>query len=206
MKNTIFLLILITGIILPQNLDIRGSMGINFISTPSLRDYLNQNFRTGDELSTFNSAVNFSAESNYYLSENLAAGIEVAYVLNSFTFFSDIGTRELTSIFILPSLTAYYVISGFGYNFKFGGGAGPRLSYINEVFTFYSEDHTSMGFGFLLKAEGNTLLGGDLYANIGADLRYDLNGSFTAGRLSNREVDLVSFSAGIRLGLTYFIL
>jgi hypothetical protein len=56
--------------------------------------------------------------------------------------------------------------------------------------------------GFLLKADGNTLLSGSLYANIGADLRYDINGKYTnAG--TGREIKLDAFSVGIRLGITY---
>jgi hypothetical protein len=205
MKYILLLLVLFSVNIFPQTFDIRGSMGISFMSTPSLRDYLNQNYRTGAELGSFNSAVNFGIESNYYFSESFAAGVELLYVLNSYSFSSDIGKRELTSVFLMPGFVASYVIAGTGYNFKFGGGAGLRLSYINEDFDFYTVDHTSAGFGFLLKTEGNTLLGGNLYANIGAELRYDINGSFIAGRASGINVNLDSFSAGLRLGLTYFI-
>jgi hypothetical protein len=205
MKYTLLLFVLVSVYVFPQQIDFRASMGINFVSSPSLRDYLNQNYRTGAELGSFNSAVNFSVESNFYISDNFAAGIEAAYELNSFAFSSDIGKRELTAVILMPSFTAYYVLSGTGYNFKFGGGVGPRFALVNETFTLYSEDHNSVGLGFLIKADGNTLLGGNLYANIGADLRYNLPGSFTAGRSSGIEVNLDSFAAGIRLGLTYII-
>jgi hypothetical protein len=200
-----FLSVIFLGVLYPQTLDMRGSMGINLVTTPSLRDYINQIYRTGPEIGTFNTAINFSAEPNYYFNKSAAAGIEVAYVLNSFNFLSDFGRRELTTMFIMPTLTVYYVLSGAGYNFKFGGGAGYRLSVIEEKFSLYTQTHNVSGFGFLLKTDGNTLLSGDLYANIGADIRYDINGNFTAGRNTNIEVDLASFSVGLRLGLTYFI-
>jgi hypothetical protein len=206
MKYTILILVLFSVTLFPQILDVRGSMGIIFMSTPSLRDYLNQQYRTGAELSSFNSAVNFGVESNYYLSDSFAAGMEFVYVLNSFSFTNIDGKRELTNIILMPSLVASYVLAGAGYNFKFGGGAGLRFSNVNENFPLYSIDHSSTGFGLLLKTDGNTLLGGNLYANIGAEMRYDVNGSFIAGRSSDIEVNLDSFSVALRLGLTYFIL
>ncbi|RPI66446.1 MAG: hypothetical protein EHM47_16640, partial [Ignavibacteriales bacterium] len=137
MKYLIITFFLFQGFLYPQ-FDIRGSMGINFISTPSLRDYLNQNYRTGEEFSTFNSAISFSGEADYYISESFAAGIEVAYIYNSFTYVSEIGKRELIYNFLLPSATAYYVISGTGYNIKLGGGAGIRLNSVEESSSFNS--------------------------------------------------------------------
>jgi hypothetical protein len=106
----------------------------------------------------------------------------------------------------MPSLTSYYVISGEGYNFKLGGGAGVRLSYIEENFSIGSAEYNAIGVGFLLKADGNTLLDGNLYANIGTDLRYDLNGNFNVNRGAEQKIKLNAFSMSIRLGLTYFIL
>jgi hypothetical protein len=206
MKKFILIFILfIPFYIFPQQFDLRGSMGINFITTPSLRDYLNQNYRTGAEIADFNSAINFSGEADLYYNESFALGLELAYILNSFSFSSDIGKRELTYNFLMPTLTAYYVLSGRGYNFKLGGGAGVRFSRVKEEFSLGSIEHNSMGFGLLLRADGNTLLSGDLYANIGADIRYDLNGNFTVYRPNAEEISLDAFSVGIRLGLTYII-
>ena len=37
-------------------------------------------------------------------------------------------------------------------------------------------DYSSTGFGVVLRAEGNTVLSENLYANIGLDIRYDANG------------------------------
>lgn len=202
MKKVLFILFFLPLIIMAQA-DIRGSMGINFINTPSLRDYINQNYTNGSEIGSFNSAVNFSAESDYHFPGSFAAGVELAYIFNSFTYNSDFGQRELDYFFIMPSLTAYYILSGKGYNFKFGGGAGPRFSRVKETFSYTSAEHSSSGFGLLLKAEGNTLLGGNIYANIGTEMRYDVNGNFTVNRPGDNKINLDAFSAGIRLGLTY---
>lgn len=200
MKSFLLFVFLLTGILYGQ-IDIRGSMGINFISTPSLRDYLNQNYRTDAEYGTFNSAISLSGETNYYFSESFAAGLELAYIYNSFTNISTIGKRELTYDFIMPSITAYYLLSGSGYNFKFGGGAGLRFSSVVESTSFNSKSYHTSGMGFLLKADGNTLLGGSIYANIGIDLRYDLNGKYNVA--AGHEINLDALVFGVRLGLTY---
>ncbi len=38
------------------------------------------------------------------------------------------------------------------------------------------DDYSSIGFGGLLRVEANTALSENFYANIGGDLRYDVNG------------------------------
>lgn len=205
MKKLFYVLLLIPSMTYSQ-IDLRGSMGISFTSTPQLTDYLNRHYRTGEELGSFNTAINFSAESDYYFSKNFAGGVELAYTLNSFTFSSELGKRELHYSYIMPSLTAYYMIMGPGYNFKFGGGAGIRLTEIEETFSIYSEKSNLTGIGLLLRADGNTLLSGNLYANIGADLRYDMNGTFKTNIRGEEEIQLHSFSLGIKLGLTYIFI
>lgn len=204
----LFLFFLLTPFLYSQ-VEIRGGMGINFINSPSFRDYLNQSFRPVEEISSFNSAVNFSLEGGYYLTNNFVIGLEGAYLLNSFNFPADVGNIEIAYDIILPSLTAYYVMNGTGYNFKFGGGAGPRFVNVEDRRSIETKSYTSVGFGVLLRADGNTSLGGNLYANIGGDIRYDLNGIPENGQaalnnfITKEDVDLNSFSLGVRLGLTY---
>ena len=52
----IILILLLTELSFAQ-IELKGTMGVNFLSTPSLQDYLNQNFNY--ELTTFNSDVVF---------------------------------------------------------------------------------------------------------------------------------------------------
>jgi len=178
---------------------IRAGMGIDFASTPSLTDYINQTYQLSlnDQLRSFNSAIVFSGEAGYLLSENYMLAVDVGYLINSYTTLLDLGQFEFSYNIISPSLVSYYVISGSGYNFKFGGGVGIRFSNAEDKRGVNKNNYNSTGFGFLLRADGNTLLGGNIYANIGADLKYDLNGDL------NDKVNLNSFSVGIRLGLTY---
>ncbi len=191
--------------------EVRGGMGISFLSNPSLTDYINQNFASSsqDQLGNFNSAVNFSLEGDYYFNNTFQMGLEVAYLLNSYTYPAITGKYEFDYNIIMPSVTAYYVLQGEGYNFKFGGGAGIRISSVDETrqLSTISKSYSAVGFGFLLRADGNTALGGNLYANIGGDIRYDLNGKPKNGNdyISNinNNVNLNTLSVGVRLGVTY---
>lgn len=191
---------------------LRASMGIDFANTPSLNDYVNQNFPVGDSpLNDFNTAINFSGELSYSITSTFQVGFELAYLLNSYNFSNDLGKFELDYDIISPSLLAYYVLGGEGYNFKFGGGFGIRFVNVDLLFpgTTTIINYTNTGYGFILRTEGNTLLGSNFYANIGADLKYDINGTPKSdvtnlhNNISREDVNVNSLSAGLRLGVSY---
>jgi hypothetical protein len=204
--------IFVNQMVFPQ-VSLRGGMGINFINIPSVRDYLNfSRFAPSDnQVATFNTAINFSGEVDFRAAENYELGVELAYLYNSFTFSPNGGTYELSYTVLMPSVTSYYVIDGQGYNFKFGGGLGIRFASINELqeFTSNSNNYSSVGFGILLRALGNTALGGNVYANITGDIRYDLNGmpkndgNPIKNTISRSSVNLNYLSLGLSLGITY---
>ena len=111
----------------------------------------------------------------------------------------------------MPSILGYYVLNGTGYNFKFGGGAGVRLLSVDESLpgTGSSDNYSSTGYGFILRAEGNTAIAENVYAHIAADVRYDVNGEpeNNGENLYNvvykENVNFNSLSFGIRLGISY---
>jgi|SRR5664280_997291 hypothetical protein len=213
MKRFIALLIFISiNQMVFAQISLRGGMGINFVSTPSLRDYLNviNSAQVNNQLATFNTAINFSGEVDFRAAKNYEVGVELAYLYNSFNFSPNGGRYELSYSVLMPTFVNYYVIDGQGYNFKFGGGLGLRLANINELqeFTQNANNYSSVGFGILLRALGNTALGSNVYANITGDIRYDLNGTpknngnaIQNGALGN--VNLNSLSVGLSLGITY---
>lgn len=189
-------------------------MGIDLVNSPSLNDYINQSGLTGgNSVKDFNTAVNFSGELCYSLFENLQLGLEAGYLINSFNYTTDLGKFELNQNVISPSFLAYYLISGSGYYFKFGGGAGLRLVNLDLFLpgTNTTTRYSNTGLGLLLRAEGNTLLGENVYANIGANLKYDLNGIPKNGgtnlynTISRSDVNINSFGVGIYLGLTVIL-
>uniref|UniRef100_A0A832G1P0 Outer membrane protein beta-barrel domain-containing protein n=1 Tax=Ignavibacterium album TaxID=591197 RepID=A0A832G1P0_9BACT len=216
LKNILFVLIVLLyqiSISAQQN-QLRASMGIDFINTPSLIDYINQsNFASdGSQLPTFNTAVNFSGEYGKLLNENFQLSIELAYLLYSYNASNINGRYDISYDLIMPSLLAFYVVSGKGYDFKFGGGAGIRFLSVDETLpaSARSDNYTSTGFGAIIRAEGNTLLGGNVYANVITDIRYDINGE-PKGNLGNlrnnvlnENVNFNSLSVGIKLGVSYF--
>lgn len=205
----------IINISYPQ-VELKATMGINFLSMPSVQDYINQsNFSPpNEELGSFNSAVIFTGEAGYFINPNFQLSLEFGYQIYSFTNVGDGGKYEMVYNLFLPSILSYYVINGSGYNFKFGGGAGPRITDVDESLpgTGSTVNFSSMGFGLLFRIEGNTVLGGDLYANVGADLSYDLNGepdNTNGEKLENKiqeeSVNFNAFTLGIRLGISYLI-
>jgi hypothetical protein len=182
--------------------EVRTSMGIDFVSTPKLRDYLESLSR--ERKSDFSSAVDFSGSYGRMISSNNQLELEFSYSLNSSTFSSDNGTYDLSYSLIMPSVLYNYVIAGNGYNFKFGGGAGVRILSITEKQPGFpnKDDYSSFGFGFILRGVGNTALSQDVYAHIGADIRYDIIGKADAEN-NIGDVNFSSLSVGIRLGISY---
>jgi len=211
----IFTVLLISSLTFAQT-ELKATMGINFISVPSALDYINQNYAPlDDQLGTFNTAVIFSGEVGYFLNEKFEFSIELPYQIYSYnTTIAGAGQYNLSYDSFLPSVMAYYVISGNGYNFKFGGGLGPRFVNVIEEKKWQGTevDYSSIGFGGLLRIEANTALSENLFANIGGDLRYDINGependngNTLYNIVENENVSFNSFSVGVKLGISYLI-
>ena len=206
---TIFLLFLFCKPLLSQT-ELRASMGIDFISSPSLTNYLNQTYANG-QLGSFNSAVIFSFEADRFLKENYQVGLEISYLINSFNYSQDLQTYDLKYNIIMPAIMNYYVIQGTGYEFKFGGGIGiPFLSADEKTFGLdYSTKYKSTGVGLILRVDGNTILSDNFYVNIGGDLKYEFNGkpkngnNYLVNKATGEEINFNSFSAGLHLGITY---
>lgn len=205
------LLLFSTGI--KAQIDVAGGMGISFVNNSSLKDYININFAAGDNISTFYSTVEGFAEVDYLVNKNFQIGLDYSYQYYSYnTSYGGIGQYKLSYANHKPSLVAYYVISGDGYKFKFGGGVGPRFLDLDETLpsTISSTEYSKTGFGLLGRIQAHTLLSGNVYANVGMDARYDSvgepedsNGNIL-GQLSNEVVDLNSLSISIRVGVSYF--
>lgn len=211
MKKLVLIFFIITAPTFAQ-FELSASMGIHFINSPSLYDYLNQNYASpGETIEGFNSAINFSGEAGYNLSSSFQSAIDIGYNIYSYTSSGSLGQYDLTYGNLLLSLLGYYVLTGEGYNFKFGGGGGVRFLSADESLpgTGITKTFSSTGFGLLLRAEGNTLLGGNIYAKIGAQVSYDFNGepenngNPIPNNASNENVNFNSLSIGVSLGVSY---
>ncbi|MBA4405861.1 hypothetical protein C0389_01170 [bacterium] len=208
------LLAIIIFIILVNNLsaqwDISLSMGLDFKTAPSFRDYINTSFAAGNNIvPSFKSAISFSGEADYKLSNTFALGLEYDLLIDSYTAAnSPSGIYEITYTMHRPSLMIYYIVPGSGYQFKFGSGAGPRFVSLSEKIITSSE-YSVNGYGFVLKAEGNTLLGKNFYALIGINIRYDVTGEVSnkqnalVNKSTGETLNLNAISFGIYLGVTF---
>jgi len=215
MKKHLFItIILLSNTLTFAQIDLKGTMGIYFASIPSMQDYINQNYApSDDQLSSFVSSVMFAGEAGVFISPSFETTLELAYLLYSYTNGTSGGQYELTFSNLMPTVFAYYVIAGTGYNFKFGWGLGPRFVNVDESPPArFSTTYNSVGYGIVGRIEGNTLLGSSVYANIGADIRYDVNGepeNASGEKLvytsQNENVNFNAFSVGVRLGITYII-
>ncbi len=203
MKKIIFILFL--SLLVAKNIfaqiDVVTGMGISFVYNPSLNDYLDM--RTDDEVKAFSSTAEFYGEIDYSISDKYQVGLEYVYTLFDFSSFSR-GTYSLSYTHQKPSLLAYYVISGKGYKFKFGGGAGVRIVNLTEHFDF-DEDFSALGFGLLARVQGHTKLGDNFYANIGGTIRTDFPGTPSNSENNFHDnVKLNSFSSSVDIGISYF--
>ena len=208
MKKAVFFFVIVISIFSfaqKQN-EVRVSMGIDFVSVPSLKDFLERNYSPGG-LSDFSSAVNFSGAFGRMIGENNQLEVEFGYLLSSYNFPQESGNYDLTYSLLMPSLLYNYVLSGTGYNFKFGGGIGVRSLSVAEKIPSDPNDYnySSLGYGFTLRAVGNTAIAQNVFAHIGADVRYDVIGKPDENAVGNKvgNVNFSSLSFGIRLGISY---
>ncbi len=209
----IILLVLICCPFISSNAqwDLSMSMGLDLKYAPSYRDYVNYTYtQTGNKLSSFSTAINFSGEVGYLISENFQMGFEYGIQIDSYNSSAGPGgVYEISYLHHRPSILAYYVLPGSGYKIKFGGGFGYRYISLEEKI-ISKTDYSASGFGFVIKTEGNTQLGKNLFALIGLNLRYDFPGEpessngkkiFNPG--NNENVSMNSLNVGINLGITY---
>lgn len=214
MIKKLFLLIIL--LISPTSFaqtEVKGTMGINFLSIPSVQDYINENFApSGSLLGTFNSAIIFTGEAGMFLSKSFVLGIELPYQIYSYTENVGLGQYELAYNSFLPSMMAYYVLMGNGYNIKFGGGAGVRFVSVTESKKWQGteDSFSAVGFGGLLRVEANTALSENVYANLGLDMRYDINGEpensdgkTLVNNVKGENVNFDTFALGVKLGISY---
>ncbi len=213
-KFFLFLMMFAVGISFGQlrnvaGFEITGGMGIQMAYTPSIMNYVNNNYGYGSQMSTFNNNVEVWIEGVTDYKDNFQLGLEIAY--NYFSYSNLLGggiIYEFDKAIYMPSILGYYLIRGNSYEFKFGVGLGYRFAEVTEKI-YSSEDYTASGFGSIVRAQAITGLIEDLYVNLSGDLRYDIIGTPSNGNnkiydnVLEGNVNLNSFGVTIRIGLTY---
>ena len=198
MKKYLFIIILFvlsSGV--KAQLSFNAAMGLDFRAASSFRDYINANYPSpGNLLSSFKSAASFSLETDYKIEKNFEIGLQYNLLIDSYN--STTSNYQISINYHRPSIMAYYVVPGDGYQFKFGGGLGYRYVSLTEKI-YASSNYSASGFGLVLSAVGNTQLAKNVYALIGVDARYDAPGDVS----SKENFNMNSISFGIYLGVTY---
>jgi hypothetical protein len=190
--------------------DLNISMGLDFKSSSSLRDYINSGFSMpGNQMPTFKSSINFGIETDYEITNSLYIGAEYNLQIDSYNnSFGNGGIYDLSYNNHRPSVLTYYSVNGDGFKFKFGGGFGLRYVALTEKL-IARDEYSASGFGFILRAVGNTLMSKNFYALIGVDVRYDLIGNLSNNKktlinnFTGEKLNLISLSVGIFLGVTF---
>lgn len=210
MKKIFCVIVILYSTTLYAQVDISGGMGISYFNSASLVDYINVNFSGGDPISSFSSSAEFFLEGDYSLNPEFQIGAEYAYSIYSYNKVLGITNYDISINYHKSSLLAYYVIPGKGYKFKFGGGIGLRLAEVTERIG-QDTDYSSSGIGFVLRAQGLTTLGDDLYVLLGFDARYDINGEPSnngmkiINPIDNSNVNLNLLSFGFKIGVAYVL-
>ena len=210
MKKLFLLIFISTSIIINAQVDVTAGMGVAFVNNSSLTDYINIYYASEDQLGTFNSSFDLSLEADYTISENFQMGIEYVYNIYSYTTPLPTGLiYDLSYNHHKPSILAYYVLPGAGYKFKIGGGVGYRMVDLDEKI-YEPVNYTASGFGFLLRAQGLTTLGGNFYANLGGTFRYDLPGELSGSNdiksessIESNNVNINSIVFSVNIGVSY---
>jgi hypothetical protein len=214
MKRILFFLLIFSGLnSIYAQWDLSLDMGLDFKSAPSYRDYINYNHAAtqADLLPSFKSSACFGGEVDYKLIPNFALGLEYNYQIDSYNT-SNVsgGSYQISYNLHRPSLLAYYILSGEGYQFKFGGGVGLRYVSLSETISG-TANYTATGAGLVIKTEANTKLSDNFYALIGVNARYDVTGKLTnpiqnlINYVSSENVNLNSISVGIYFGITFIL-
>ena len=138
---------------------------------------------------------------DFPVNDNWDLGVE--YAVNIFSYNTPIfgtGIYEISYNQHMPSALIYYVVKGEGYKIKLGGGAGYRYISLSEKI-IETVSYSSSGFGMLLRAQGLTLLSGNLYAYIGGDMRLDFPAEIVREQTDNIKLNSLAF--GVKLGVSY---
>jgi hypothetical protein len=213
MKQILFLITFAVTIGYAQ-ITLRGSMGIKLDNASSIYDYLNVNYAGSQQLSNFQTMVEFEGEINYLMSSALELSFNLDYSMNSFTFDYGVTRYECDYHQFAPSLGVYKKFPGEGYFFRIGGGVGPRFFTFNEKLPSITQviPYSGTGIGIYARADGSTQISSRAFAYIGIDIKYDHIGSLKDNSgiiLKNnfyaKEVNGASFTCGVKLGISYII-
>ena len=158
------------------------------------------------------SAVEFGGEVDYRMMP-AEIGLETAFELNSYSYDILGGRYQFSYTDFMPSVMYYRVIEGKGYQFKFGGGIGPRFLSVGEIKPPLSSEvsYTATGWGLVIRVDAATQVAAQAYAYIGGDIRYNSipdpenNGKPLQAITNPNGIKFSSLGVGVKLGILFIL-
>ena len=188
-----------------------AGMGVNYHNAQDIVNRINGSSIITQRVADFKSGVEFFGAISVPLSTDWAVKAEYVYLFASYTQGTIFGgNAEFSYAVHMPTLIGQYILyEASTYNFKVGVGCGYHFGSYSERYSLVDETFTGKGLGTLIELEGNTALGEDLYAHLGAQMRWDFIGDLknSAGNSPSGATGTTSlhfFSVGARLGMSYY--
>ena len=191
-----------------------AGLGVTLIDAADVVDYINLTYQPSSKLQDFTTASEFYGAGEIRLSDSWGVKLEYSYLLKSYSVPQAYGPDYSFSYGIhMPLMMAQFLITGRGYAFKFGGGAGYHIAkFTEDASVLVSDSYTSKGVGIKLEAEGNTEFDDHLFGLISVDLRDDLMGDFRDPGNKRMMIPVLDkpatmdfFSLGVKFGLIYYL-
>ncbi len=188
-----------------------AGMGVSYMNPQDVVDMINTMSTSSQRVSDFKSAVEFFGGFIYPVNMDWTLKAEYAYLLGSYNVNVPLGVQEFTITCHLPTVLLQYVlVSEPAYNVKAGAGIGYHFGMLETKLGGLEDKFTADGIGMKLDLEASTALGENLFAYLGADLRWDSIGDLTNGSNGNPSgvagmpTSLQFFSAGAKLGFSHY--
>jgi hypothetical protein len=191
-----------------------GGLGVTLVHAADIVDYINLQYQPSSKIQEFSTASEFFGAGEIRLSGSWGVKLEYSYLLKSYSVPEPYGPDYSFSYAIhMPVVMAQYLMTGRGFAFKLGGGAGYHIAKFSEdASVLVSDSYTSRGVGIKLEAEGNTEFDDHLFGLIAVDVRDDLMGDFRDANnktmmipVLNRPATMDFFSIGVKFGLIYYL-
>ncbi|MEW6509347.1 MAG: hypothetical protein AB1428_00160 [Bacteroidota bacterium] len=191
---------------------VAAGMGVSYLSARDVVDLVNATAIPGERVAQFRAVAEFFAAVSYPLNDEWIIKAEYAYLAGSYSVPSAFGPADFAITAHLPSVILQYVVAEQGvYNVKLGAGGGYAAGSLTEKYLSLDDRFSGNGGGAVVEIEANTAFGDNLYAYLGANLRWSFVGelvnraSLPPGRGSGGGgTSLNFFGVGARLGVSYF--
>jgi hypothetical protein len=185
---------------------IAGGMGVEYFNASDIVDRIAG--LTGTRNSDFVGAAEFFGAVIVPMGKRWTAKLEYSYLIAGYNVQTGFPGSDFSVSVHMPTVIAQYVLADAGtYNVKAGAGIGYHFGSYTERYGTIDAVYTGSGPGFKLDLEANTAFGDNLFAYLGADLRWDAIGELSDDITPTGAIPpaLDFFSVGAKLGFIYYL-